>query len=140
MGLKKFAWKKFYKDILEKGDSLDKVIDFIQSQIDSLSDPKEIHTLDQYSFEGEPQITGFEINHHFLDCLKVHYHKLETDNLDEKNRYFWNLANNLLRGLKKYKGDEAFYLLPQEDQKLTLDFITRLERPPVRYYSRNYFY
>jgi len=131
--LKKLRWENLHKDVLNKGKSIDRIIEVTQLLIDEIFDDKE---KESGLLIGElvKDIPAVEIRKHFINSVIRFYNKEGEHYGDERGRSYWNLSHNLLRGLRKYKDDAGFYLLPEEDQKLTLDFIGKLKHPPRDYY------
>jgi len=132
-GRKYRAWENFYKDILNKGPALTKLIDYLEKVVKSMS-LKKIKTNNIFQefldLHEEGYVTDLEINDLFLKYIS----KNTPEGLkgDERNKYQWNTVNNLLRTLKKIKTDEALFLLPYEDKKLTTEFIEQFRFPNIR--------
>jgi len=132
------AWEKFHRDILNRGSSIDKVIDVAQKGAESIIEDK--FELWDDTFSSGYGVKKQAIFTHLLNhIIKQYRENFVSDPHDkqEVNRFVWNTANNLIRCLKRIKNDEAPFLLPYEDKKQTLEFIESLKCPPPEYNSNN---
>jgi hypothetical protein len=136
---KEMAWHNFYykltykRNDAERKEALEKVIQTVEKSIPALLENKFEQWDDSFSNE---HVTKSKISEHFFNYL-AHVWRRNFDctakNDTETKRIMWNYMNNILRCLKRIKNDEAPFMLPYEDKKLTLDFIERLNCPPPDY-------
>lgn len=111
------AWKNFHESILNKGDALNYVTDFVDSVI---KDEYEITVFESYKNEGE--ISKIDIHSYYLNLL--------SNQKDKSDKNIWNIENNLLRVLKRFKSNEPLEFLPYQDIKLADEFVKMLKTPP----------
>jgi hypothetical protein len=119
-------WRNFYNDILNKGSSLDLLIDFFEDR-----NKEKGETIQDYLYTGS--CGGFKTRITKSD-LYTHYFNFLYKSEDESDKDIWNIQNNMLRVLKRMKSEEPIYLLPREDIVITYKFINMLSRPPRQIY------
>ena len=131
--LENIMWEPFHFEVLHLRDrkALDKLIRIVDNQIKSISKKPYI----QYNyFDEKGIITDYNIARHFDFYMLRTTRELRKElSSDEANKFVWNLAKNILRGLKEYRND-TFFLLPDQDKKDTLDFIETLKQNPDNLY------
>ena len=125
------AWSSFYSKLMEKDkESLDLVIDAIdvlkRRTCGEENDEKLWQSIDR---DRDKYVNRFEIQSHLMGYLWRKRCDLE---IDDGDKFLWNAMNDISRCLKRIRHDEAPFLLPYQDQKLTLGFLDRLENPPPK--------
>lgn len=135
-------WEAFYNDVnLRKPKAIDKIVGVIKTCIDSVSGrpTKDIFFKEEsFYLTHHPGIfKGFVNNSsifsHFNNYIKQKSGFEQNYDLtqEERMKYEWNLANNLLRILNAVKEGTEF-LLPVEDNLQAYEFIERLKHSPVK--------
>lgn len=131
------AWHNFHGKIIKRDKaSLDKVIDVIDATIKGIF-PQSWHeeymnASEESVWDGEKRfVTHLDISQNLIDYLNSETNEQEIINLEEGNRFQWNAASNILRGLKRMRDNEPVFLLPEKDKRLLAGFINRLNSPPL---------
>lgn len=123
------AWSDFHQDILNKGKSLDRVIDVLQNIINRFNGRDEEDIYQEEMFR-KPPVGNCEIRKHFVGYMGDIISEEGLLHFPEGKRISFNYANNILRCLKRIRDDEAPFQLPYLDKKLTEGFIQRLRSRP----------
>lgn len=130
---RRMVWENFHEDLLNKGESLGRVIDTLQYLLDTVNRqeiPSEEHN--EFFSRGK-EITNLAISSKASDYI-IGRIFAEQINEEERDNYSRNLAANLLRGFKLIKEDGPIFLLPRQDKKDLTDFISCFAFPPVKSY------
>ena len=118
--------------------ALDKVICVLEcciksakgEHIPNMFDDKPYQTSHLGIFHGYIKNQGI-FTHFFNFITDVTYKAGINPRTEEGKTYQWNIANNLLRTLKRIRSDQAPFQLQYRDKNDALDYIEMMSHPPL---------
>ena len=113
---KNYVWETFHEDLINRGESLGRVINALQYLLDTVDRP-EIPSGNHCKFFSQGKdITNLDLSGKFSDYFKMQIYE-QGLNPEARDRYSRNLAANLVRGLKMMKNNEPVFQLPEQDKR-----------------------
>jgi hypothetical protein len=132
---KRQIWATFHEDLLNQGESVGRVADVIQYLLNTIRRPDIPSQESCEYFERGGEINNLDISGKLQSYIEMKIY--DTDITGKaRERYVENLAADLLRGLRFIEEGKPGFLLPEQDKRNLVEFVSTFAFPPLGKFSR----